>query len=213
MEDDVGQRFDEVDRRFTAAEKRFDELKWYFGGVAGFFTIWFAVLTVVLSWNYSDQRESLRDFQKNLREDLGKAEGTPQLDLLGTNGQPLAGQDIVATFFEEDHTLEIVVNHFIRNTGTAPTGPMTVKVYTPAQIELDTRSTDEAGFKYETVITPKDLDPSELPGGLSTEWYHRVGLKRPVRPAPGRYPSLVKIYYGKGRMAQASFTLVVPVVP
>jgi len=46
-------RFDESEKRYVALEKRFDDIKWYFGGAATFFTLWFAVLTVVFSSNFN----------------------------------------------------------------------------------------------------------------------------------------------------------------
>jgi hypothetical protein len=208
MNESVKDSLEEIDRRFAASEKRFDDLKWYLGGMAAFFTIWFGVLTLVLSWNNNSERESLRQFQQNLREDLGKSEATPQVELLGDDGQQLTGQDVVAAFKIENMQPHIVISHVLKNAGSGPTGPMTVKIYTSGQLELERRSTDEPRYQYEVVIS--DLDPSELPGGLSSGWYHSIRLPQEELPPPGKYPSLVKIYYGKGKMTQAQFNLIVP---
>ena len=92
MEDDIKSRFDETDKRLATTEKRIDDVKWFIGGIASLFTVVFAVLTLILSWNYGNERASLRDFQRDLRVDLGKAEQIPELLVLGENGKELNGQ-------------------------------------------------------------------------------------------------------------------------
>src|SRR5208282_6563536 len=89
------QRFHEVEKQFASSDKRIDDMKGYFAGAAGIITVWFSVLTIALSINVSDEKASLREFQQDMREDLLKNPPIPQVDLLGVDGKPLAGQTVI----------------------------------------------------------------------------------------------------------------------
>ena len=211
MDDDVKSRFEESDKRYAALEKRFDDLKWYFGGVTTLFTIGFSVLTVVLSWNYNSEKTALREFQKDLKADLGKIELPPDLELVGVNGSSLYGQDVPAKLqVDKDGDHFVSISYFLRNMGEGATGPMFVKLYTNDPIRLDNLSTDESKFKYEAYISPSRLDPPDIPGKFSSHWFHSFFLPDKQTLKEGRHPSMIKVFYGKGRIAQANITLVVP---
>ena len=125
MEDDVKSRFEEGEKRYAGLEKRFDDLKWYFGGVTTLFTIGFSILTVVLSWNYNSEKASLRDFQRDLRADLGKIDLPPDVELLGINGSPISGQDVQARLdVDKDGGHYLSISHLLRNRGEGGTGPI-----------------------------------------------------------------------------------------
>jgi len=210
VDDDVKTRFEELEKRLLTTDKRFDDIKWYFGGVTTLFTIGFSVLTLALSWNYANEKASLRDFQRDLKADLGRIDALPELELLGVDAKPLANQNINAEISQDkDVYLSLTINHFLRNAGNGISGPMFVKLYSSDPVVLDNRSTDEPRFKYEATITPKNLEPNEIPGKYSTEWFHQVNLPKKTRPPKGRYEMLVKVYYGKGKVVQAPFWLVV----
>jgi len=83
------------------------------------------------------------------------------------------------------------------------------KFYASDPIYLQARSTDESKFQYESYATPKHLEPNEIPGKYSNEAFNRIFLKDKVKPPAGKYPMLIKLFYGKGKIAQAVFTLVV----
>jgi hypothetical protein len=205
MEDDaLKQRFQELEKAIAAVEKRVDEAKLYAGGIAGFFTIWFAVLTIVLSSNYNSDKAALRDFQKDLREDLGKSIATPELQLLGLDGQSLAGQELEARFQPVEDRLKLIIDFSLKNSGMGTTGPMTVALYTVDPIKLNLASIDERNFKYESIVDPKYNEPYELPGQLTTQWYLATWLVSKQIPPPGKYPALIKFYYGKGKVAQVN---------
>ena len=210
MENDVKSRFEESEKRYAALEKRFDDLKWYFGGVTTLFTIGFSILTVVLSWNYNSEKAGLREFQKDLKADLGKIESSADLELLGLNKTSLSGQDVSARLYvDKDGQHYLAISHLLRNKGEGGTGPMFVKIYTNDPIRLDNVSTDEPKFKYEAFITPSRLDPPEIPGKFSSQWFHRFFLPAKQGLKEGRYPSMIKVFYSKGRIAQASISLVI----
>jgi hypothetical protein len=210
MENEIKVRFDELDKRLESAEKRFDDIKWYFGGVTGVFMIVFSLLTIILSWNYKTEKDSLREFQKDIRVELGKVESPPELEILGTNGLPLANQEMEATFEKkEDGMVFLKLNHFLKNIGNSSSGILNVKIYTSEPIIFRAKSTDEPKFKYEEYIYPKNLEPNELPGRYSSDWVLDISLKNETIPPNGKYPALIKIFYGKGKIAQANFTILV----
>jgi hypothetical protein len=205
---DDGQK--RIEERLAAAEKRFEDLKGYLGGAATLLTIWFAVLTIVLSVNYSSEKASLRDFQRDLREDLGKSAAAPDIKLFGIDGKPLDGQSVTATFEEnEPGKFKINIDYVINNSGLGATGPMTTKLYTVNPIKLLQISTDESHFEYQAMIRATPNEPDEMQGGLSFERTDDFKLTGTGLPPSGKYPALLKVYYGKGKVAAASFNIVV----
>jgi hypothetical protein len=211
MDDDaLKQRVEETDRRISAADKRIDDLKGYLAGGATLLSIWFAVLTLVLGFNYNSDKASLRDFQKDLREDLGKSAANPELVLLGLDGQPLSGQELEAKFWPEQSGTKITLDFSIKNAGNGATGPLTVAVYTVDPIKLNLKSIDERDYKYEATIDPKYNEPSEIPGQYTSEWFLTSWMASKEIPPPGKYPALIKFYYGKGKVAGAKIIIRVP---
>jgi hypothetical protein len=205
MNDDASkQRFDEIDRRISASDKRIDDLKGYLAGGATLLSIWFAVLTLVLGFNYNSDKASLRDFQKDLREDLGKSIANPELVLLGLDGQSLSGQELEAKFWPEASGTKITLDFSIKNSGNGATGPLTVALYTVDPIKLNLKSIDERNFKYEATIDPKYNEPSEIPGQYSSEWFLTCWMATKEIPPPGKYPALIKFFYGKGKVVQSN---------
>jgi len=205
--EDVKSRFDDLDKRIAVTDKRFDDVKYFAGGVS----ILLGVLAVLAGLNFSNERAWLRESMKDLKEEVGKLEAPAQLEILGTNGQPLGGQEVTAkTGSRPDASgakYALRYDFIVRNNGAGNTGPMWVKVYTRAGIALINASSDESSFKYEDLITPTHLVPSELPGKVSIqEW---LSLATNTLPPPGKYPILMKHYYGKGKVATTSFTLVI----
>jgi hypothetical protein len=210
MDEDVKTRFDDMDKRYGALEKRFDDIKWYFGGVTTLFSLGFGVLTIVISWNFNANITGLREFEKQLKEEIGKIDSPADIDILGVNGASIDGQDVdsdVEVDKDGDHWLRI--SHFLRNRGEGSSGPMFLKLYTKDPIRLDSLSTDNSKFKYEGVITPENLSPKEIPGKFSNQWFHRFFLPDKQTIPPGRYDAAVKVFYGRGKATEAKITLVV----
>ena len=52
-------------------------------------------------------------------------------------------------------------------------------------------------------------NPKEIPGKFSNQWFHRFFLPDRQTLTPGKYPGLLKIFYGKGKVVQAKVTFVV----
>ena len=202
--EDVKARFDDLDKRISTTDKRFDDVKYFAGGVS----ILLSVLALIASYNFTNERTSIRESLKELKEEVGKIEATPNLELFGLNGQSLSGQEISGQEIASKERDGRILNFsfFLRNVGSGATGPMWVKVYS-SELHLENKSSDDANFKYETIIEPEGLKPSELPGNISTQRYVNVWLAE--RPKPGKYAVQMKHYYGKGKILTAKFTVVI----
>jgi hypothetical protein len=151
MDDEsLKQRFQQIEKTLAATDKRVDEAKLYAGGIAGLFTVWFAVLSLVLSWNYNNDRASLRERQKDLREDLGKSGKLPNLELVGRDNKPLEGQELEASFETATENSDqpsaqttmpsIHITFALKNSGDDTTCPMTSVLYTGDAVALSARS-------------------------------------------------------------------------
>jgi hypothetical protein len=209
MEEDVRLQFEDSEKRYAALEKRFDDVKWYFGGAASFFTLWFAVLTVVSNSNLNSQKDDLRDFKTTLRADLGKIDLPPDIELVGLDRSALNGQRVSADLTtENDGSTRMHIAIVLRNKGDGTTGPMFVKLYSNDPIQLDDISTDEPKFKYEGLITPKNLEPPSFQGSyqLSTFMTFPCTVRTPPRRV--RTQPRIKVFFGKGRVTQADVSLV-----
>ena len=95
MDEEIKSSLDALESRVSATKKRFDDVKWYIGGAS----VIFSALTLVLGWNFSGERNALRDAVKDMKEEvrdtltrLGQAAVPPQLVLLGPDANPLADQ-------------------------------------------------------------------------------------------------------------------------
>ena len=210
MKEDEQPPLEYFDKRLSSTEKRIDDIKWFIGGVTGFFTIIFSVLTIIANMNLNSEKVALREFQRDLKIELGKIESPPKLELLGTDGAPLANQEVPVTFQKEkDGNYSVVFSHALKNVGSSLSGPLYEKIYSKDPIEFYSRSTDEQKFEYEAYLAPGDLSPNEIPGNYSTEWRLTLSLARTEIPPPGKYVALIKLFYGKGQVVQAPFWMVV----
>ena len=204
---------DQTDKRIAATEKRIDDIKWFIGGMATLFTVGFSVLTLILSWNYSNERASLREFQRDLKVDLGKAEPTPELIIQTIEGEDINGKRVNAEVSDDDENkgkFLLVIPHIKRNKGYGSSGPLFMKIYTKKPLALDNRSTDERTFEFEVYFEPKNFSPAELPGQYAVEHYTRFSLRDGIRPPPGEHVVMWKLFYGKGKVTQSTCTIVIP---
>ena len=112
MDEETKARLEELDKRFSSLEKRLDDIKWYFGGVTALFTFGFSVFALVSSWTYGSERASLRDFQNELRAEVGKVEPPPELQILGVDGDPLSGEEVPVKFrTNPDGTKDMLITY------------------------------------------------------------------------------------------------------
>ncbi len=209
MNIEIRSKFEEFEKRSSGLEKRFDDLKWYFGGVTTLFTIGLSVCGVILNWNYTSEKAALREFQRDLKVEVGKIALPSEIDLLTLTGIPLSGSDVPVTVtIDKDQQRYLELSHIVRNRGEGTSGSMFIKLYTSDPIVLGNVSTDEPKFKYEAYISAQKLDPHEIPGKFSAQYFDSFSMTNKAVLKRGRYPGLVKVYYGVGRVAQANVTLV-----
>jgi hypothetical protein len=90
---------------------------------------------------------------------------------------------------------------------------MCPKIYASDPIKLKGFSTDEPDFQYEEVEMPALDTRFVIPGKLRAPWRIAIPLSNASPPPPGKYPCLVKVYYGKGRVSQVLFKIIVPKMP
>jgi hypothetical protein len=209
-----------LESRIDSITARLDEQRFYLGSGAIIFTVVFGVLTIVLAWNTSNERDALttevtnekaelRDFKAELLKSFGKAE-SPDLKLLSDNSAPLDGQELPTTFQSgKKNTPQIRFGYIVENVGNGATDAMWEKIYTKEPLVLGDRSSDEVQYNYEAIIYPADLDPSVMPGGgFSFRWTTDLDVTFAQRWTVGKkYDALLKVYYGKGKMAQAHVVL------
>ena len=209
MDDETKSAFQAQDARVSSLEKRFDDLKWYFGGIAAFVTAGIAVYSILIGMNFSSEKTSLQAFKTEMREELGKADAAPEIELLDPAGQPLNDAIVPATIdLDEQKPPRPQINFAfrLRNTGKGSSGPISMKFYVAAPLKFYNTSIDERGFTSEDYITPKDIEPNEIPGGGYNGIYHN---SRTISEAvsAARYPMMAKVYYGKAKVVTAKFTL------
>ena len=70
MEEEVKASLNALELRVTATEKRFDDVKWYIGGAS----LIFSALALLLGWNFTGDRNALRDDVKTMKADLLSAQ-------------------------------------------------------------------------------------------------------------------------------------------
>ncbi len=209
MEEEVRSRFDDLDKRLQTFEKRFDDIKWYFGGAAAMFAVFISLFTIIANSNLSNERNGLQQFKNDLRADLGKAESLPDIELLGLNGQPLAGQEVRASVQKDkEGAKQFVLRYAMRNGGVGRSGLMFVKIYTNDPIHLNSLSTDEKEFKYEDFVAASSFSPNDIPGGNYTSPY-TLSVDLTGDLGTGKYPILLKVYFGNGKVVQARFVVAI----
>ena len=213
MDKDIESQFDATDKLLAMTEKRIDDVKWFVGGIATLFTVIFSVFTIILSWNFINEKASLREYLRDLKADLGRLEVVPDLRILVKDGIGLDGKEVVTQVIKNNvGDFEIKLKVVLQNIGDGPAAPLNVKIYTKEPLRMHRLSTDELKYKFEEYIDAEDLDFPSLPGGKYTcEYYFNLSLyNRKLHPPTGKHDLMIKIYYGKGRVSQAAFTAVIP---
>jgi hypothetical protein len=205
---------EEIKDRFEQVDKRFDDFKTILTLGSVIITLIFGIISIFVTLNLQSEKASLREFEKELRDEvrseLGRLEEPAKVELYDLDQKPINGRNIPASFdTTSDGSLRMTVKCILRNEGVSESGPVSIKIYTSNPIKLFYISTDERGFNYEGYIPPKNLSPSELPGGLSIEMNFGFELDMKEIPANGTYPALFKLFYGKGKIAKASFNIIV----
>ncbi|MEI7660982.1 MAG: hypothetical protein WCK34_02230 [Bacteroidota bacterium] len=200
-------KFTDLGNRLQGTDKRIDDIKWFLGGITTVFGIVFSVLALIFNSNFNSEKESLREFRNDMKAELGKTIQPPLIELFTPDGKPLNGCSMPADFEKDSAKSVRVTLHFIlKNSGSSPSLKINIKCYTTELIPLSNISTDEPNYRYESYIDTQHLNPGELPAHYSSEYYVWT-YSGNVLPS-GKYPVLLKIYYGVDRVAQAEFNIV-----
>jgi hypothetical protein len=131
---------------------------------------------------------------------------TSELIFLGSNNQPLDGQNVITSLVNEPGKGVFFVFSVIQKNQSNSSHPIFLKVYTSDPLALNAPSTDESEFQYEDV---PNMSPKAIPPNVSLEYQYKIKLKTQALPPPGRYPALIKAYYEdtKSKPAKTKFIL------
>lgn len=221
MEEDVKNRFEDFDKRLSSSDKRIDDIKWFFGGLTFLFTLVFSLSSYFGHMNFiaererlDDEIESLSEFKDQVIKDVGLKTGPIKIELKDINGSDLDGKEVRAhtsiEWEKNQKKLYVTIYHVIRNSGTSLSGPLFLKVYTSDPLTLSSGSADEKKYQYENVLTPDEYNPTGIPGGIELFWHIKMQLGTDELPSAGKYPALIKLYYGNGQFEQAFIHIVIP---
>lgn len=222
---------DEIRSRILCLEKQLKQQEHYRNILVSFAGAIFAVVGVIFSFNLYSERTILFETQKEIKDEtkkaisdmsdfkektkdeiqvaLGEIGEPPKLEVRTENGDPIEDRDVEVSIDKDEKGQRSVAFYYsLFNAGGSNSGPITLKVYTSSAIELSNNSSDERGYEYEAFIYPKSNGTSELPAGASNTW--TVTLS-PVTNnlEPGRYPMLMKFYYGKKEVTTAKFYIII----
>lgn len=211
MDEDIKSKFEELDKRLQVHEKRYDDIKWYVGGFAGLVGLGLVIISILFGNNFNNERTSLRDFENHMRAELESVVKPPEVQILTTAGDPLAGQEINARLIKNDKGLLLLsFTYSLRNTGESATGPIYIKYYSNDPLTLRFESSDERQrYKYEEYVSPAEIRPNDLPGGYSTLQPINLIIASNVIPPNGSYLMLIKVFYGKGKVTEANFKVTI----
>jgi len=208
MDDDVKARLEGLDEKVSAVDKRIGDVRWGVNLAFGLIGFVVALALVLGTLNLKAEKDGLQEFRKEVKTEIGRGEASPDVELIGANRRPLADQTVVGKLAKDEAGNSVLtLPYFIRNSGDGLTGRMYLKLYTRDGIPLVGESADEPNYKYELAINPDQLNPNELPGKYEAQWVTRVSFGKDPGPARGSHPALIKVYYGKGRVARAPITI------
>ncbi len=207
----------EVQERLDLINKRIDDNKTLITTIVSTGTAIFAVIAIIFTWNVNTEKNDLKELKKELKAEvdsfLGKSVEEPELRMFTRDGGTLSGATLDARVeldeIEQQARIEVPVT--FRNDGQAPTGEVTVKVYTKEEIRLWSETTFEDDYVYEMYWQgTSNTGIPNMPGG---------GFAYPYRftlwPLNGEdielktYKVKLQIYYAKNKVAESEFHIAV----
>jgi hypothetical protein len=218
--EEIERKLSLMDRRFDDTAKRFDDVKWYVTGISSIFTVIFGIITLMAGLNYNNEKNSLREFEKEIKEQLGRTDDS-KVELYGINGIDLSGQELpvsVERNAESQNATPGYLNykfslHFaiiIKNVGVSQSGPLYLKIYSGNQmLNTGIPSSDEARYQYESYVGPTQLNLNSIPGKYTSYYHLFLPILNDDYPKEGKYPILLKIFYGQGKLTSAPAYLLI----
>lgn len=188
-------------------EKRIEDLKWFIGVFSGSVAFLVAGLSVIVGFNLSSERASLRDFKDELRIEVRESLGTaalPSLKLLTLDRRPLHGSEIEAWVEANSKGIrQIRFRYVVLNEGKGRSGPLFTRIYS-SDVPLSDPNTDDTDYKYSTFVDSPSFNPSILPGGVSMPYIMSLDVPTDFKLA-SEHALLVRFYYANGQTVDATF--------
>lgn len=202
-------KIDGLHKQLSLMLQRTHKLTAYLIVVSILIIITFYTMFSHISRNFSNEKEDLRAYKKELREDLGKAEAEPLLELFGLDGNPLTNQILSLKIEEKGEKYHLSIPYIVKNKGRKTADKMAVKFYSKRLPISSNFSTDEPNFKFEAFTYSDNIKPFEIPGGgFSLLWYYNISFNEKEKLF-GKDSVLMKIYYGNNKIASAKFSILV----
>jgi hypothetical protein len=234
MDDEAKYRLDDADRRISTLDKkiddqgkrfddqgkRVDDIKWAIDRISAIFAAIFTLLVLVAGINYVTDRNRLESAEKEITDRLNKTDDS-KIELFTSDGKKYLRAPLVKfpqtnkpnTSADPVNGVPHLTFSFVsKNTGNDSSGPIFIKIYTADGLQLDHPSSDKSNFKCEAYLPPDTIDPNTIPAQMSIANDLRVWLPDPSDVKPGKYPALIKLYYGKAKIAYAPIVFVIPEV-
>jgi len=212
MSDSIKIKFEEIDKYLSSIDKYIDDIKWSIGGIAAFLLTGSSIFTIAINWNYNQEKITLRELKKELKEELKISKiYSHEIKLTGLNGSPLTGQKIpikIGNKIDKRDNIEksfTDIKFIINNQSNTETGSLFIKLYTKAPF-ISSPSTDEPNFESETYIHPTDLDTPNIPGQYTTNYFLTVYFNFDITKTAGEHEMLLKFYNKNGPIGVAKFT-------
>jgi hypothetical protein len=191
-------------------DKRIDDLKWALGIILGVISVLIGTLSINSSVEKSAEKNSLIEFKKELREEVGKGIATPKLVLKTFDNKSIEGSTLtawVAPGSKNKNLPQIKFQFVIANQGKGRSGPMFAKFYS-SDIRFEDTDVEQTGYKYATFVNSDDFNhPSELLGNVVMPYTISLNVPADFRGFEGSKEMLIKLYYGIGEVYQAKVKL------
>lgn len=209
-EQDVQIKFSGIDNRFLIINKRIKILGITVLTIGLFFLVLIVASYYNIGQNFSNEKADLREFIRDLKENFGKLEPSPNIELFGLDGLPLQGQKLPVKLVEKNGNKRLEISYIAKNTGKKATGQSYLKYYANDPIILSNPSIDDPNFKFEAYTNPNNFNPSEIPGGnYSVNWISKIDLMPTDKEISGEHQFLLKYYYGESKVSSAKFTILI----
>ncbi len=191
-------------------EKRIDDLKWYVIVFSGSVAFLVAALSLIVGFNLSSEKNSLRDFKNEIRKDISdyfNKSAQPIIDITTINGHQLNEGIVEAIVNKEyDGSQKITFRYALHNTGKGSSGPMFMRFYSNDVI-LPDPDIDNTEYKYSTFIACDKFNPREILGGASMLYTSNIGVSNDFKFPSKKVTMMVRLYYGNGKMEQRNLIL------
>jgi hypothetical protein len=233
MDDEVKSRLEALDLRVTATEKRFDDVKWYIGGAS----LIFSALALLLGWNFTGERNALRDDVRSMKADLTSAQTMLREDEKDRLANAISSMRELEDRLKEQFGQAVSPQvQLLDPEGKPLAGSKLVAQVTKEsdgaarlhlRFALKNTGSGTSGPIWLKFYTQKDLrlfdqslddplyptearvEPGDLrPGNLPGKYQLIYAVDfRLPNPSPGDHQVLAKAFYGNGLVSEAPFSL------